>query len=112
MADRGITRTISDMLRAFFVAAHALLALMLVAFTVATLAAASSSRGPILDTVMPTLGFDDAALLAGATIVAVVALVDGVRFYMRGSWHVVTAAIMAALSTIPFGWASYLLNSP
>ena len=100
------------MLRAFFVATHALLALTLVAFTIATLAIASSSRGPIHDTVMPTLGFDDTALLAGPTIVAVVGLVAGVRFYMRGSWHVVTAAIIAALSTIPFGWALYLLNWP
>lgn len=99
----GDRQVLADMARALFVVANGLVAFLLLGFTVAAISEALGPppQGP--DTVMPYLGVDDAAVLAIGALVACAGVGLSVRYWLLGSWHVVTVALAMVVVLVPLG---------
>jgi hypothetical protein len=99
-----------DMVRALFVAGQLFVLLFVTAALLGAISQATAPPSSVPDTVMPALGFDDVALLAVATAIAIAGAVGSVRLWLRGSWKVVTAAVGTALAMLLIAAAFVVLN--
>lgn len=102
-AARGVP---GDMLRAAFVAGNVLLALLAVGAFIAAVVNLGR-QGPGGEEVVARIGGQQAVILGLAATASIVALVQSIRLWLRGSWHVVsvllaTFLVLAALALLLF----------